>query len=55
MIVLELGTTTIRTHEAKTTEAVHQNIKDKLINYNLQMKQVQILHVLTIQKLQNYS
>ena len=45
----------IQIQKAKTTQVIHQNIKDKLIKYNLQKKFNQILTVLTKQRTQNYS
>ena len=44
-----------KTHKVKIVPAEHQNIKDKLIKYTLQMKQIQTLQVLTKHNLQNYS
>ena len=44
-----------RTHKIKAIEALHQNIKNKLSKYNLQMMQIQTLQVSTKQKLQNYN
>ena len=43
-----------QTHK-KSINAVHQNIKDKIIKYNLQIKQTQTLQISTIRKLQNCS
>ena len=44
-----------QTHKIKTLEAVYQNIKDKFVRYNLQMKHTQTLQVSKKQKLQSYS
>ena len=45
----------IQIDDSKTTETLHQNIKEKPRKYNLQMKQAPTLQLLEIQKLQNFN